>query len=43
MLDTNSKTFELNYAQIFQHLEYMAKLYSKSNTDGQRNFGCSQC
>ncbi|MEX8626407.1 inovirus Gp2 family protein [Salmonella enterica] len=42
MLDTNSRTFELNYSQIFQHLEYMAKLHTKDRTDGQRNFGCSQ-
>ncbi|HAT3695038.1 TPA: inovirus Gp2 family protein, partial [Serratia marcescens] len=42
MLDTNSKTFQLNYDQIFQHLEYTAKLYSKSHVDGKRNFGCSQ-
>lgn len=41
-LDTNSETFELNYCEIFQHLEYTAKLYSKRNDDGQRNFGCSQ-
>ncbi|EAN9585153.1 inovirus-type Gp2 protein [Salmonella enterica subsp. diarizonae] len=42
MLDSNSRTFELNYRQIFQHLEYMAKLHTKDRTDGQRNFGCSQ-
>ncbi|EPM5395776.1 inovirus Gp2 family protein [Cronobacter turicensis] len=42
MLDINCKTFDLNYYQIFQHLEYTAKLHSKNRTDGQRNFGCSQ-
>lgn len=41
-LDINDEHFEYRYGQIFQHLEYMAKLYSKDSSDGQRNFGCSQ-
>ncbi|RBQ36292.1 inovirus Gp2 family protein [Rahnella aquatilis] len=41
-LKINDKHFEYRRGQIFQHLEYMAKLHSKDRTDGQRNFGCSQ-
>ncbi|QKJ15429.1 inovirus Gp2 family protein [Yersinia kristensenii] len=41
-LKINDNHFEYRRYQIFQHLEYMAKLHSKDRTDGQRNFGCSQ-
>lgn len=41
-LNINDEHFSLKYEQIFQRLEYMAKLHSKDSTDGQRNFGCSQ-
>lgn len=34
MLDTNSKTFQLNYDQIFQHLEYTANTRLNEHLSG---------
>ncbi|MCU6209280.1 inovirus Gp2 family protein, partial [Enterobacter cloacae] len=34
--------FTEQYTEITNRVNYLAKEHSKDNTDGQRNFGCSQ-
>lgn len=41
-LSRNSEKFTEKYVEITNRVNYLAKEYSKDNTDGQRNFGCSQ-
>ncbi|HDK7280020.1 TPA: inovirus Gp2 family protein [Cronobacter sakazakii] len=41
-LNANKKYFAVDYDTVMRRLSYLAKLYSKVNSDGQRNFGCSQ-
>ncbi|HID8810540.1 TPA: inovirus Gp2 family protein [Enterobacter roggenkampii] len=41
-LSRSSEKFTEKYVEITNRVNYLAKEYSKDNTDGQRNFGCSQ-
>lgn len=41
-LNINEKHFSWNYNTVLRRLSYLAKTYSKDNSDRQRNFGCSQ-
>ncbi|HFV9295543.1 TPA: inovirus Gp2 family protein [Serratia fonticola] len=41
-LDINEITYPNDYDVVMKRLCYLAKDYSKDNSDGQRNFGCSQ-
>lgn len=41
-LSRNGDNFTEQHAEITNRVNYLAKEYSKDNTDGQRNFGCSQ-
>jgi len=41
-LSKNSPDFTTQYAAVTTRINYLAKLYSKDYSDGQRNFGCSQ-
>ncbi|MBL5945901.1 inovirus Gp2 family protein [Enterobacter asburiae] len=41
-LSRNSENFTEQHTDVTNRLNYLAKEYSKDNTDGQRNFGCSQ-
>lgn len=41
-LNRNNRYFEDTYEDLTSRAIYMAKEYSKDNSDGQRNFGCSQ-
>lgn len=41
-LNVNDDKFFWHYDTIIRRLSYLAKLYTKDRTDGQRNFGCSQ-
>ncbi|WP_315971142.1 inovirus-type Gp2 protein [Serratia nematodiphila] len=41
-LNKARNSFEGDYADAMNWISYLAKEYSKDNTDGQRNFGCSQ-
>ncbi|MEX2950136.1 inovirus Gp2 family protein [Serratia fonticola] len=41
-LNKNQLSFITGYPQVLNRLRYLAKEYSKDNSDGQRNFGCSQ-
>lgn len=42
-LSRNSDKFTEQHTAITNRVNYLAKEHSKDNTDGQRNFGCSQC
>lgn len=41
-LSKNSDDFSTQFSAITDRVNYLAKEYSKDNSDGQRNFGCSQ-
>lgn len=41
-LSKNHKDFALQSVAVNDRLNYLAKDYSKDNSDGHRNFGCSQ-
>lgn len=41
-LDKNGEKFEYYYDQLGRSLSYLTKLATKDNSDGMRNFGCSQ-
>ncbi|SAE32998.1 Protein of uncharacterised function (DUF3296) [Enterobacter cloacae] len=41
-LSRNSDNFAEQHTDVMKRVNYLAKEYSKDNTDGQRNFGCSQ-
>ncbi|MCL6350157.1 inovirus Gp2 family protein [Pectobacterium polaris] len=41
-LSKNSNDFSTQLSAITDRVNYLAKEYSKDNSDGQRNFGCSQ-
>lgn len=41
-LSRNSENFTAQHTDVTNRVNYLAKTYSKDNTDGQRNFGCSQ-
>lgn len=41
-LNKNQIGFIIGYPLVLDRLRYLAKEYSKDNSDGQRNFGCSQ-
>ncbi|HAT3642686.1 inovirus Gp2 family protein [Raoultella ornithinolytica] len=41
-LNTKGEHFAWHYDTIMRRLSYLAKRFSKDNSDGQRNFGCSQ-
>ncbi len=41
-LNTYEKNFLWNYETIMRRLSYLAKRFSKDNSDEHRNFGCSQ-
>lgn len=41
-LSKNSHDFTTQFSDVTNRLNYLAKEYSKDNSDGQRNFGCSQ-
>ncbi|MFJ5434006.1 inovirus Gp2 family protein [Pectobacterium sp. CHL-2024] len=42
-LSKNSVNFDVQLSAVIDRVNYLAKEYSKDNSDGQRNFGCSQC
>lgn len=41
-LSKNSDDFSTQLSDVTTRVNYLAKDYSKDNSDGQRNFGCSQ-
>lgn len=41
-LNVKSQSFDSDYQDVIQRMNYLAKVYSKDYTDGKRNFGCSQ-
>jgi hypothetical protein len=41
-LNRNKDDFQDVYSKFIYRIEYLAKLRSKCNGDGERNFGCSQ-
>lgn len=41
-LNTNGEQFSWHYDTIMRRLSYLAKRFSKDNSDEHRNFGCSQ-
>jgi len=41
-LSKNSNDFTAQLSTVTDRLNYLAKDFSKDNSDGQRNFGCSQ-
>lgn len=41
-LSKNHNSFTTQLSTVTGRVNYMAKEYSKDNSDGQRNFGCSQ-
>lgn len=41
-LNVKMNNFSWHYNTVIRRLSYLAKLNSKDNSDGQRNFGCSQ-
>ena len=41
-LNTRDNDFGRILDEVIVRLEYLAKIYSKDNSDGYRNFGCSQ-
>ncbi|MBH3133522.1 inovirus Gp2 family protein [Serratia marcescens] len=41
-LSKNHNDFTAQLSNVTDRLNYLAKDYSKDNSDGQRNFGCSQ-
>lgn len=41
-LSRNKKDFVFQSSAVTERLKYLAKDYSKDNSDGHRNFGCSQ-
>lgn len=41
-LSKNSADFTTQYEAVTTRINYLAKVYSKDYSDGQRNFGCSQ-
>ncbi|CAI0887319.1 inovirus Gp2 family protein [Serratia fonticola] len=41
-LNVNSERFDSDFRTVIYRANYLAKIYSKDYTDGQRCFGCSQ-
>ena len=41
-LNANGEHFAWYYDTIMRRLSYLAKRFSKDNSDAHRNFGCSQ-
>lgn len=41
-LSKKGNDFTTQHSDVTERVNYMAKEYSKDNSDGQRNFGCSQ-
>lgn len=38
----DQESYQEQYKKLIYHVSYMAKMKTKNNEDGERNFGCSQ-